>query len=58
MIEVKNIYKSFNKTKVLNKIDTVFYRGKTNLIIGQRGAGKSVLRKWLLGLYVVNTGEI
>jgi phospholipid/cholesterol/gamma-HCH transport system ATP-binding protein len=58
MIEVKNIYKSFNKTKVLNKIDTVFYRGKTNLIIGQSGSGKTVLLKCLLGLYEVNSGEI
>ena len=54
MIEVKNIYKSFNKTKVLNKIETVFYRGKTNLIIGQSGSGKTVLLKCLLGLYEVN----
>ena len=58
MIEVKNIYKSFNKTKVLNKIDTVFYRGKTNLIIGQSGSGKTVLLKCLLGLYEVDLGEI
>ena len=58
MIEVKNIYKSFNKTKVLNKIDTVFYRGKTNLIIGQSGSGKTALLKCLLGLYEVNSGEI
>ena len=58
MIEVKNIYKSFNKTKVLNKINTVFYRGKTNLIIGQSGSGKTVLLKCLLGLYEVNSGEI
>ena len=58
MIEVKNIYKSFNKTKVLNKIDTVFYRGKTNLIIGQSGSGKTVLLKCLLGLYEVDSGEI
>ena len=58
MIEVKNIYKSFDKTKVLNKIETVFYRGKTNLIIGQSGSGKTVLLKCLLGLYEVNLGEI
>ena len=58
MIEVKNIYKSFNKTKVLNKIDTVFYRGKTNLIIGQSGSGKTVLLKCLLGLYEVDLGKI
>ena len=58
MIEVKNIYKSFNKTEVLNKIDTIFYRGKTNLIIGQSGSGKTVLLKCLLGLYEVDLGEI
>ena len=58
MIEVNNIFKSFDKSEVLNQINTVFDRGKTNLIIGQSGSGKTVLLKCLLGLYEVDSGEI
>ena len=58
MIEVNNIYKSFENSDVLKGIDTSFYRGKTNLIIGQSGSGKTVLLKSLLGLYEVDSGEI
>ena len=58
MIQVKNIYKSFDQSEVLKEINTSFDRGKTNLIIGQSGSGKTVLLKCLLGLYDVNSGEI
>ena len=58
MIEVNNIFKSFGKSEVLNQINTVFQRGKTTLIIGQSGSGKTVLLKCLLGLYEVDSGEI
>ena len=58
MIEVKNIIKSFENSDVLKEIETIFYRGKTNLIIGQSGSGKTVLLKCLLGLYEVDSGEI
>ena len=58
MIQVKNIYKSFNQSDVLKEINTSFDRGKTNLIIGQSGSGKTVLLKCLLGLYDINSGEI
>ena len=58
MIEVKNILKSFENSNVLKEIETIFYRGKTNLIIGQSGSGKTVLLKCLLGLYEVDSGEI
>ena len=58
MIEVKNIYKSFEKSGVLSEINTTFFRGKTNLIIGQSGSGKTVLLKCLLGLYEADSGEI
>ena len=58
MIQVKNIYKSFDQSDVLKEINTSFDRGKTNLIIGQSGSGKTVLLKCLLGLYDVNSGEI
>ena len=52
MIQVKNIYKSFDQSEVLKEINTSFDRGKTNLIIGQSGSGKTVLLKCLLGLYL------
>ena len=58
MIEVKNIFKSFGNSEVLKEINSVFYRGKTNLIIGQSGSGKTVLLKCLLGLYNVDSGDI
>ena len=58
MIEVKNIFKSFGNSEVLKDINSVFHRGKTNLIIGQSGSGKTVLLKCLLGLYDVDSGDI
>ena len=58
MIQVINIYKSFDQSEVLKEINTSFDRGKTNLIIGQSGSGKTVLLKCLLGLYDINSGEI
>ena len=45
MIEVKNLCKSFDGLEVLKNINTVFEDGKTNLIIGQSGSGKTVLMK-------------
>ena len=58
MIEIKNIQKSFGESKVLKGISTVFETGKTNLIIGQSGSGKTVLLKSLLGIYTPNLGTI
>ena len=53
MIEVKNIRKSFDGTEVLKGIDAHFEKGKTNLIIGQSGSGKTVFLKCILGLHQV-----
>jgi len=58
MIEVKNVEKSFGDQKVLNGITTTFETGKTNLIIGQSGSGKTVLLKSLLGIHKIDTGTI
>ena len=58
MIKVNNISKSFVKSKVISNISATFEKGKTNLIIGQSGSGKTVLMKCLLGLYDVDNGEI
>lgn len=58
MIEVKNITKSFEGRTVLNKISAVFETGKTNLIIGRSGSGKTVLIKNIIGLMKPDSGEI
>lgn len=58
MIEIKNISKSFEDTQVLQDISASFTRGKTNLIIGASGTGKSVLLKCIVGLLVPEEGEI
>jgi len=58
MIEVKNLRKSFGDLEVLKGIDFSFERGKTNLIIGQSGSGKTVFIKCMVGLHQPNAGEI
>ena len=58
MIEVKNLYKSFDDKEVLKDICTVFEDGKTNLIIGQSGSGKTVLMKNLVGLLTPTSGQV
>ncbi len=58
MIEVKNIKKSFPDKTVLKGIDAQLFNGKTNLIIGQSGSGKTVLMKSIIGLLVPDSGEI
>ena len=58
MIEVKYLNKSFEEIKVLKGISTTFDKGKTNLIIGQSGSGKTVFLKCLLGLFAYNKGSI
>ena len=58
MIEVKNLYKSFDEKEVLKDISVVFEDGKTNLIIGQSGSGKTVLMKNLVGLLDPTRGQV
>ena len=58
MIHVENITKSFDKTEVLRGISAIFEKGKTNLIIGQSGSGKTVFLKSLLGLFDTDMGSI
>lgn len=58
MIQINHLYKSFADKEVLKDISTVFEAGKTNLIIGQSGSGKTVLIKNLVGLITPTSGEI
>ena len=58
MIELKSIYKSFEDKDVLEDINARFENGKTNLIIGQSGSGKTVLMKSIVGLLTPERGEI
>ncbi len=58
MISVKNLSKSFDGNAVLKDISIDFEQGKTNLIIGRSGSGKTVLLKSILGLFEIDKGEI
>ncbi len=58
MIVVEKLCKSFNGVNVLTDVSTSFEKGKTNLIIGQSGSGKTVLLKCILGLYDIDSGNI
>ena len=58
MIELKSIYKSFGDKDVLIDINARFENGKTNLIIGQSGSGKTVLMKSIVGLLTPERGQI
>ena len=58
MIEIKNVDKSFGDKQILNDVSAVMETGKTNLIIGTSGSGKTVLQKCLVGLFEVDSGEI
>jgi len=58
MIQINNLCKSFEDRQVLKDISTTFDNGKTNLIIGQSGSGKTVLMKCIVGLLTPETGRI
>ena len=58
MIEIKHLCKSFDDKEVLKDVNAVFEDGKTNLIIGQSGSGKTVLMKNLVGLLTPTSGEV
>ncbi|MEJ7821725.1 MAG: ATP-binding cassette domain-containing protein [Chitinophagaceae bacterium] len=58
MIEIKNVGKAFGDKQILKGVSAVMETGKTNLIIGTSGSGKTVLQKCMVGLFEVDSGEI
>jgi phospholipid/cholesterol/gamma-HCH transport system ATP-binding protein len=58
MIRVDNLFKSFNGNSVLEDVSVTFEKGKTNLIIGRSGSGKTVFMKCLVGLHEVDSGAV
>jgi len=58
MIELKHVCKSFNGIAILKDISVCFHTGKTNLVIGASGSGKTVLLKSIIGLHEIDSGEI
>jgi phospholipid/cholesterol/gamma-HCH transport system ATP-binding protein len=58
MIQVENLVKNFNGVNVLQDISVLFEKGKTNLIIGKSGSGKTVLMKCIVGLHEVDQGSV
>ncbi len=58
MIELVKVNKSFGSSQILSDINTVFEKGKVNMIIGQSGSGKSVLAKSIVGLHEADSGQI
>jgi phospholipid/cholesterol/gamma-HCH transport system ATP-binding protein len=58
MIEIRNLFKSFNGTMVLRGVNFVIPKGDTTVIIGKSGCGKSVLLRHLVGLLKPDRGEI
>ncbi|HLV69525.1 MAG TPA: ATP-binding cassette domain-containing protein [Xanthomarina sp.] len=58
MIEVNNVHKSFGDSPILKGISSTFENGKTSMVIGQSGSGKTVFLKCLLGLFQPDEGSI
>ena len=58
MIRIENIKKQFGDQEVLKGVSTVFEQGKTNLIIGKSGAGKTDMLKILVGLITPTSGNV
>jgi len=58
LIEIKNISKSFGDRKIIDDVSFTFYPGKTNLMIGESGCGKTTILKLMVGLHNVDEGQI
>ncbi|MDP1800211.1 MAG: ATP-binding cassette domain-containing protein [Bacteroidota bacterium] len=58
MIEIRNINKTFDDRQVVKDVSFTFYKGKTNLIIGESGCGKTTILKLMVGLHKADSGDI
>lgn len=58
MIEIKHISKSFGEHKVIDDVSFVLQAGRTNLIIGESGSGKTTILKMMVGLHTIDSGQI
>ncbi|RKY34756.1 MAG: ABC transporter ATP-binding protein, partial [Candidatus Omnitrophota bacterium] len=58
MIEIKNVYKSFDSQYVLKGVDLKINKGETLVIIGRSGCGKSVLLKHIIGILEPDKGDV
>jgi phospholipid/cholesterol/gamma-HCH transport system ATP-binding protein len=58
VIEIKNISKSFGGRKVIDDVSFTLQAGRTNLIIGESGSGKTTILKMMVGLHSIDSGQI
>lgn len=58
MIEIRNIDKTFGDRHVVKNVSFIFEKGKTNLIIGESGCGKTTILKLMVGLHTIDSGEV
>jgi phospholipid/cholesterol/gamma-HCH transport system ATP-binding protein len=58
VIEIKHISKSFGDHKVIDDVSFTLQQGKTNLVIGESGSGKTTILKMMVGLHTVDSGQI
>jgi len=58
VIEIKHISKAFGDHKVIDDVSFVLQQGKTNLVIGESGSGKTTILKMMVGLHTVDSGQI
>jgi phospholipid/cholesterol/gamma-HCH transport system ATP-binding protein len=58
MIEIKNVNKTFGDRKVVDDVSFTFHTGKTNLVIGESGSGKTTILKMMVGLHNPDSGAI
>lgn len=58
MIEVKDIHKSFSERKIVDGVSFNFYKGKTNMVIGESGSGKTTILKLMVGLHHPDSGSV
>lgn len=58
VIDIRNLYKSFDELEVLKGVDLMVYKGENVVVLGRSGSGKSVLIKILVGLLKPDSGDV